>query len=262
MKTWQLMLIGWLIMAIVMTLLWFWQKRKSNAGIVDVAWSFGTAGICALFAYGASGDVSRRILIATLAGIWGLRLGFHLLHRVTTETEDGRYASLRSRWGDKAQPYFFIFFQVQAAWTLLFAFPLLIAANNAAMFPIWSDFVGIGIWIISVTGESIADMQLARFRSNPSNKGQVCQVGLWAYSRHPNYFFEWIHWFAYIFLGLYAPYAWLTLFGPIVMLLFLFKVTGIPYTEMRALQTRGEKYREYQRTTSVFILWPRKQKEA
>jgi steroid 5-alpha reductase family enzyme len=119
----------------------------------------------------------------------------------------------------------------------------------------WSDYAGIIVWLIAVIGETTADRQLARFRSKPENQGKTCRIGLWNYSRHPNYFFEWIHWFTYVFLGIGSPYWWATLLGPVLMLIFLYKITGIPYTEKRALQTRGEDYRQYQQTTSPFIPW-------
>ena len=110
-------------------------------------------------------------------------------------------------------------------------------------------------------GEALADSQLTRFKANPDNAGQVCKQGLWRYSRHPNYFFEWLHWFAYLVIG--ATFTTLmgyaALAGPIVMLVFLVFVTGIPYTEMRAVQSKGEAYRQYQRETSAFIPWSPKQ---
>ena len=120
----------------------------------------------------------------------------------------------------------------------------------------WFDMAAIGIFAISLIGESIGDRQLAAFRKLADNRGKDCRVGLWRYSRHPNYFFEWLHWFAYPLLaaGL-GELAWMTLIGPGLMLLFLLKITGIPPTEKRALQSRGEQYREYQRTTSAFVPW-------
>ena len=123
----------------------------------------------------------------------------------------------------------------------------------------WHDYVGLGVWCVAVCGEGLADWQLARFRRRPDSKGRTCREGLWRYSRHPNYFFEWIHWFAYVFLALGSPYVWVALCGPVVMLLFLFKLTGIPYTEKRALASRGEDYRRYQQTTSAFFPWPPKE---
>ena len=111
-----------------------------------------------------------------------------------------------------------------------------------------------------MAGESIADRQLAAHRNNPSNQGKTCRNGLWRYSRHPNYFFEWLHWFSYAFLtvGLGAGWVMASLAGPVVMLVFLYRVTGIPYTEAQALRTRRADYVEYQRTTSAFIPLPPK----
>ena len=175
-----------------------------------------------------------------------------------SETEDGRYKQMREDWGDNTQRNLFLFFQVQATWSVLFAAPMLIAARNQQ--PIgWTDLAGLLVWALALGGEMIADNQLSRFRHNPANKGKVCRDGLWRYSRHPNYFFEWVHWWGYVLIGWNAPYGWLTLLGPAVMLFFLFKITGIPPTEKNALKSRGEAYRQYQRTTSVFVPWPPKE---
>ena len=110
-----------------------------------------------------------------------------------------------------------------------------------------------------IGGESIADAQLARFRSQPASRGKVCEAGLWRYSRHPNYFFEWLHWWAYVMFAIGASHWWIALLlGPVLMLIFLLKITGIPHTEARALESRGQAYRQYQRTTSVSVPWPRR----
>jgi steroid 5-alpha reductase family enzyme len=143
----------------------------------------------------------------------------------------------------------------------MFSVPFLVVAYNSSPGLTFFDVLGILVWIVAVGGEALADRQLAKFRANPANRGKTCRAGLWKYSRHPNYFFEFTHWFAYILLGAGSSYYWVTFFGPAIMLLFLYKVTGIPYTEKQALLSRGEDYREYQRTTSAFIPWfPKKGK--
>jgi steroid 5-alpha reductase family enzyme len=256
MKILILVLIGWAVMALVMTALWFIQKRTKNAGIVDVAWTLGVGTLGILFAFGTEGYEPRRWIIGVLAGLWSLRLAIHLLQRIGREPEDGRYKELREAWGEKTQFYMFLFFQVQAFWSMLFALPMLVAAHNPSRPLGILDIAGVLIWIVAVAGEGLADRQLARFKQNPSNRGKVCRQGLWQYSRHPNYFFEWVHWWAYVLLGITGPSGWLTLFGPAVMLFFLFKVTGIPPTEARALKSRGEAYKRYQETTSAFFPWP------
>jgi steroid 5-alpha reductase family enzyme len=259
MSTITLLWTGWAAIAAVMTVLWLIQWLRRNAGIVDVAWSFGTALIGIYFAWGAAGLGARKTLVALMAGIWGARLGAHLLRRVLGEAEDGRYQALRARWGNSAGIKFFVFFQIQAVWAVMFAVPMLLAARSVRPALGWPDALGAAIWVLAITGEAIADWQLAAFRAGAGNRGKVCQVGLWRHSRHPNYFFEWLHWWTYVSIGFAAPFGWVTLFAPAVMLLFLFKVTGIPATEARAIESRGEAYREYQRTTSAFVPWPRRQ---
>jgi len=111
----------------------------------------------------------------------------------------------------------------------------------------------VSICIASV--EAISDLQLHRFRQQPENKGEVCRVGFWNYSRHPNYFFEWLHWWTYVLLAITAPLGWLTILAPVAMWFFLNRVTGIPHTEIQAIKSRGDKYRNYQQTTNAFFPW-------
>ena len=246
---------GWAAMVLIMLVFYFIQRRTGNAGIVDFVWAAGIGALALFYAAVATGDVGRRVLLAALAGIWSMRLAVYLLvDRVLGKPEDGRYQMLRQNWGDKASAYFLAFFQVQAIWAVMFSIPFLpVVYRQAPLGPL--DVLAVLVWLIAVGGETLADRQLARFRADPQNKGKTCRLGLWRYSRHPNYFFEWIHWFAYVCLGIGAPYGWVTLMGPIIMLLFLYKVTGIPYTEKRAVQSRGDDYRRYQQTTSPFIPW-------
>jgi steroid 5-alpha reductase family enzyme len=258
----ELALIGWAAMAVVMLVLYAVQRWRRDAGIVDVGWASGVGGLAIFYAVAADGDPVRRILLGALAGTWGLRLAAYLLkNRVLSGDEDGRYQMLREKWAPQAEWFFFAFFQVQALWAVLFAIPFLPVAFADAPAPAWWDFAAVAVWLVAVCGESLADWQLARFRARPESRGKTCREGLWRYSRHPNYFFEWIHWFTYVLLGLGSSYVWVTFLGPVIMLVFLYKITGIPYTEKRALASRGEDYREYQQTTSAFIPWfPRKAK--
>ena len=168
-----MILIGWAVMAAVMTVLWLVQRARNNAGIVDVAWSFGTGLVAVFFAAGVDGFGPRRILVGVLAGLWGLRLGLYLVKRVTSEAEDGRYAMLRERWGDRTQLFLFWFFQIQAVWAVLFALPMLAAVVNPAAPLGWLDALGAIVWIVAIGGETMADAQLARFRRDPANRGKV-----------------------------------------------------------------------------------------
>jgi steroid 5-alpha reductase family enzyme len=238
-----------------MLVLWLIQQRRGNAGIVDVAWAFSTGALGALFALAADGAWTRRAVVAGLALAWGVRLGVHLWIRVAREAEDGRYRHLRERWGGAADTNLFVFFQVQAAWAVLFALPMLAAARNPGEWTLL-DGAGVAIWAIGLIGEAVADRQLAAFRAVPANRGRVCRDGLWRWSRHPNYFFEWLHWWGYIVLAIGSPLWWVPLAGVIAMGFFITRVTGIPPTEAQAIRSRGEAYRDYQRTTSAFVPWP------
>lgn len=255
--TGQLALGGWAIAAIAMTGLWLWQRRSGNAAIVDVAWSFGTALMGAAFAL-ALGSSPRKWIIATVVAAWGLRLGSHLWRRVTAPGhEDARYRAMREQWGSRYDLFMFGFYQLQAVWAVLFALPMAWAAWNHAPLS-WLDALGVAIWLTGFVGEATADAQLRRFRHDAKAKGRVCDVGLWRWSRHPNYFFEWIQWFAYVCFAAGGDGRWLACLGPIFMLWFLLKVTGVPLLEQRMLESRGEAYRRYQRRTSAFIPLPPK----
>lgn len=247
-------LIGWLIMATVMTLLWQWQKRSGDAGIVDVAWGLGVAFLAVIYAFVGAGHPARRVCVAVLAALWAIRLSGYILLRVLTMPEDGRYQAMKAAWGQQAQSKLFGFFQMQALASVVFSLPMWFAVRGTSPLGVW-DYLGIAVGIIAIAGESVADRQLARFRARPENRGKVCNVGLWKYSRHPNYFFEWLHWWSYVLIAVAAPAGWLTILGPLLMLYFILYVTGIPPTEAQAIRSRGEAYREYQRTTSPFVPW-------
>jgi len=256
----ELLLWGWLIAGGVMAVLWCIQRRTHDAGIVDVGWA-AILGILAIFyALAADGHGPRRILVGALAAIWSFRLAVYLLlNRVLGKPEDGRYQELRRNRPDSAQSFFFFFFQAQALLDVILSVPFaIIALDTSPEISIW-QWAGAGIWLIAVAGESIADAQLARFRADPANRGRTCRAGLWRYSRHPNYFFEWLHWWTYVLMSIGMSLGWLSLMPAALMLLLIVKVTGIPPTEAQALRSRGEDYRAYQRTTSAFFPWfPRK----
>jgi steroid 5-alpha reductase family enzyme len=243
-------------MAVVMLILWLVQRRTRDAGLVDFGWSAGLGLAALLYALTLDGFGLRRLLLALLAGTWSLRLASYLLRdRLIAKEEDGRYRHLREKWADRAQQRFLLLFEAQALLVVLFSLPFWAVAHNGyPALTVW-DLIGTLIALVSLAGESTADRQLARFRADPAHRGKTCRIGWWRYSRHPNYFFEWLHWWSYVFLGIGSQFWVLTLLGPALMLLFLFKVTGIPATEQRALASRGEDYRQYQRTTSRFIPW-------
>lgn len=255
MSPWSLALAIWLTSALAMVAVWAYSMRVRNIGYVDVAWSWLMAIAAGAAAAFSDGALLPRAMVASLGGLWGLRLGLHLWRRVRHEPEDGRYQALRETW-NSSPARFFAFFQLQALVVGLFALPFIGAANNRHGEPsVWA-IAAVAVWLLAVGGEALADAQLSAFRKQAGNHGKTCRDGLWAWSRHPNYFFEWLHWFAYVLLGIGSPHAWLTWLGPIVMLAFLYRVSGIPWTECQAVRSRGEDYRRYQREVSAFFPWP------
>lgn len=237
------------------------QRRTRNAGLVDALWA-GCMGAAAIYysVIGTGADLPR-LLTALLGGIWGFRLCLHLLGRVLREPEDGRYRHLREHWQD-SQPRFFAFFMLQAGFTALFSVPFWVVANQHHQSWTPTLIAGVLVWAVGLVGESIADRQLDAFRRSPANRGKTCRQGLWRYSRHPNYFFEWLHWFGWVLMAWGCPYAVWALLGPILMGASLMWVTGVPFCEAQSLRSRGDDYRRYQQETSVFFPWFPKSRES
>jgi len=251
---------GLALMALSFAVVYAIARRISNAGIVDIAWAGSFTLLALLYGLAAGGDPVRRLMIAGMYALWSLRLSLYLYGRVMGHhpVEDGRYQELRREWGAAAERRLFWFFQAQGLLAVMLAMPLLLGCLNPSPAPRPVEWAGLALFALALGGESLADRQLARFKAAPESDGQVCQAGLWRYSRHPNYFFEWLIWCAYWLFALASPWGWATVYCPLLMLYFLFRVTGIPATEAQALRSKGEAYREYQRTTSVFMPWFRR----
>ncbi|WP_238710177.1 DUF1295 domain-containing protein [Oceanipulchritudo coccoides] len=258
----MIVLTGWILVACCFYLLWSRSVREANAGWVDVGWSLTLVLLVGWYAAWVDGVLWRKGLYLLIAGFWGIRLGLHILRRLLRDDhEDPRYAYLRKHWGEIADRNFFLFFQAQGIANLLLTAPILLLMHLPRADLSVFDFLGTALILFSVFGESVADRQLAAWRANPKNKGKTCRTGLWGLSRHPNYFFEWLHWAGYPVLGLAllgtSIGTWwpLTLLGPAVMFLLLVQFTGIPYTEKQAIKSRGDDYRKYQKEVSAFFPW-------
>ncbi|MFG0259372.1 MAG: DUF1295 domain-containing protein [Phycisphaerales bacterium JB041] len=240
----------------VMIVLWLIQLRTRDAGVVDVGWAACLGASAVVAGLTGDGDPVRRALIAAIGGLWGLRLAWHLLtDRVLKGPEDGRYEMMRELFGARVQPVFLVFFLGQALLVVILCVPFLLAAGDPRPAPGLLDILALAVWITGIVGESVADHQLRAFKRDPDSTGKVCTRGLWRYSRHPNYFFEWCMWVAYAIMATAAPLGVLAWISPALILLFVLKLTGIPPTEARALRSRGDAYRRYQRTTNAFFPW-------
>ncbi|MGE0419588.1 MAG: DUF1295 domain-containing protein, partial [Acetobacteraceae bacterium] len=202
---------------------------------------------------------TRQVVVAVLVGLWSLRLGAHIAARSLTGPEDARYAALRVEWGVAFQWRLFWFLQIQAAAAAVLVLSMMLAAHNPAPWPAMTDLLGIAVLIVAIIGEGVADAQLRRFKANPANHGRVCDRGLWAWSRHPNYFFEWLGWLAYPLLA-FDGVGWglLALTGPAFMYWLLVHVSGIPLLERQMLASRGDAFRAYQARVSPFFPLPPK----
>jgi steroid 5-alpha reductase family enzyme len=240
----------------LMLALWLAHFLLRNAAIVDAGWAGGLALLGLLYAWLGDGWEPRRLVLAAMTLVWGGRLSIYLLFsRIIGHPEEGRYVELRRKWRTQTGVKFLAFFEFQAVLCLVLAAPYLLAANHGRpAFSAW-EFAAVLLWAAAMAGEALADAQLKRFKADPANRGKVCRRGLWKYSRHPNYFFEWLIWVAFGLFSLAAPYGYLGLAAPALMLFFILKVTGIPPTEAQALRTKGEEYRRYQQTTSAFVPW-------
>jgi steroid 5-alpha reductase family enzyme len=257
-----LMLAVSLGLAVVMAAAWLIQYRTRNAGWVDAVWSIalGAAGVTyALYPLQPGMPTGRQALIALLAAAWSLRLALHIATRTAHGAEDPRYAQFRRDWGAAFQRRMFWFLQIQAVAAAILAVSMLLAARSPR--PLSRlDAAAVGVLLLSIVGETIADLQLRRFRSDPANRSRICGVGLWGWSRHPNYFFEWLGWTAYplfaIDLSGEYPWGWLALSAPLFMYWLLVHVSGIPPLEQQMLRSRGDAFRDYQARVSSFIPLP------
>ncbi len=258
MSTGLLLVAGTLALCAIFAALYVLGRRLDNFGVVDIAWSYAFGALALFYAVGGQGWNARRALMAAMVCVWAARLGTHLLLRVARHhpVEDARYAQLRRDWAARFAAKMFGFFQLQAVSVVVLGAAFLVVAQNPSprLHPL--EIAGAVLWLVAMTGEALADAQLAAFQRAPANRGQVCAVGLWHYSRHPNYFFEWVIWVGYAVFALASPFGWLGLIGPAGILYLLLRVTGIPMTEAQSLRSKGNAYRRYQASTSAFIPLP------
>lgn len=250
-----------LALCLLMAGAWIVQQKTGNSGWVDTIWTFslGLVGAgSALWPVDGAAPNARQWLVALLVAIWAVRLGAHIARRTSGITDDPRYAAYAQDWGADAPRKMFIFLQNQALGTIPLAFAIFVAARFPDPALRWQDFLGVAILAAGIAGEAVADAQLKAFRTDPANTGKVCDVGLWRWSRHPNYFFEWFGWVAYPVIALSLDYPWglAALLAPLFMYWILVHVTGVPPLEEQMLRSRGERYRAYQARTSKFFPMP------
>jgi len=250
-----------LSLSVLMAGAWMVQQRTGNSGWVDTIWTFSLGLVGAGSALWPVADVApnaRQWLVAALVAIWSIRLGSHIAVRTAGISDDPRYAAFAREWGAGSPRKMFVFLQNQGFGSIPLVFAIFVAARFPQPALRLQDYLGALILYAGIAGEALADAQLKSFRADPANKSRVCDAGLWRWSRHPNYFFEWFGWLAYpvIALSLDYPWGWATLLAPVFMYWILVHVTGIPPLEAQMLRSRGERYRDYQSRPSMFFPRP------
>lgn len=240
---------------------WLVARLPGKSGWADVIWSYAVgAGGVFLALTGTQAPLARRLLVALLVGVWSVRLGSHILRRTLKGADDPRYLELHRKWGARWQFRLLIFLQVQAAAAFILLIGADLASRNPARALAWSDGAGAVLALIAVGGEWLADRQLREFAADPVNKGKVNDRGLWAWSRHPNYFFEWLGWWAYPLIaigpGAEFGWGWAALVSPALMYVLLVHASGIPPTEAHMMRSRGAAFQAYRNRVNAFFPGP------
>jgi len=237
---------------------WLLSLPLRNASIADIFWPLGFV-LVAIVSSRASGYGPRKALVGVLVAVWAVRLAVHLFLRNRGHGEDPRYRAMRRRWGESRFPVVSLLtvFLFQGALLWVVSLPVQAAFISSERLT-WLDALGAAVWALGFVFETVGDLQLTRFRTDPANEGRVLENGLWAYTRHPNYFGNATLWWG---LGLIALAAgrWWALAGPLVMTVLLLRVSGVPLLERRMKRTRPD-YAAYVSRTSSFFPMPRKEK--
>lgn len=236
---------------------WLYSVARKNVTIVDSMWSlFFLLSACTYFYLNPTPN-TRAHLIITMVAIWATRLCIHLSWRNRGNHEDHRYQAIRSN----NEPHFwlkslYIVFVLQVILAWIVGLPLLGAMNSDSALNLL-DYLGVAIWLLGLIWETTGDLQLAKFKANPANKGLVLNTGLWKLSRHPNYFGECCIWWGYFLIALAAG-AWWSILGPALMTLLLVKVSGVSLLEKDICQRRPD-YANYIENTNALVPWLPKQ---
>jgi len=262
MESWMtISMINLATVAAMMTVGWIFSVLRHNVTIVDSLWGLGFVLVAGVTFWTGNGFTGRSLLILVLTAGWGLRLAGYLTRRNWGQPEDHRYG----QWREKSGKHFwfvslFKVFWLQALFLWIISLVLQKAQLSAEPPRITVlDILGTVVWAVGFVFESVGDWQLARFKADPKNRGRVMDQGLWAWSRHPNYFGEFLIWWGFFLVALATPGGWWTIISPLIISMVLLKMTGVPLTEA-ALKTRRPGYADYSEKTSTFFPRPPRKK--
>jgi steroid 5-alpha reductase family enzyme len=253
-----LTVLGWCTLAVVvlMTAVWLASVPLRDVSIIDPFWGFGFAVVAWTAYLAADGDDGRRLLLAVLTSVWGLRLFAYLLWRNRGKGEDFRYAAMRARHGRAFVLRSLVtVFLLQGALMLVVSLPVQVGQVPDAPPVGVVGLAGVAVWAVGLAFESVGDWQLARFRADPANRGRVLDTGLWRYTRHPNYFGDFLVWWGLFIIAAETGWGLLAVAGPLVMTALLVRVSGVALLE-RDIAARRPGYAEYVRRTSAFVPRP------
>lgn len=238
--------------------LWFLVAlRLQRNDVADIAWGTGFI-VLALVGQCAVKAVSDRgMLVLALVALWGLRLSAHIGLRNRGKAEDPRYRKWREEWGSHAtiRTYFQVFL-LQGLLMVVVLIPVTYVLSHPNPDLTWLDALGGAVWMVGFVFEAVGDLQLARFKKDPRNRGRLMTSGLWKYTRHPNYFGEVMLWWGVWLIACSAPGGWKTLIGPATITALILFVSGIPLLERK--YEGNLEFKEYQRRTSSFFPLPRR----
>lgn len=245
------------VLFVYMTLWFVVSLIKKRNDVADTAWGLGFV-LLAWTSFFLSDDSGMRgILVGALVSIWGLRLAWHIHRRNKGKAEDYRYLAWRQEWGNWFYPRSYLqVYLLQGALLFLIVLPVLMINKNAGSALGLLDLVGALVWLVGFYFESVGDAQLARFIKDPANKGKLMQSGLWAYTRHPNYFGEVTQWWGIWLIALSVPNGAFAIIGPLTITFLILKVSGIPMLEKK--MSEHPDFAEYKRRVSMFVPLPRR----
>jgi steroid 5-alpha reductase family enzyme len=231
-------------------LIWVWYRCINNPTVVDVGWASGLtlSGLIYLF----STEIGLRTwILGSALIIWGMRLGGYLWYtRIHRRIIDKRYQALSENWKIAKPLGFFLNFQLQGVLIFIISIPWYFASLKSSAVMSQLDWAGLGLFAVAIMLETLSDRQLTQFKKQ--FPGKVCNVKLWRYCRHPNYFFDWLSWCAFAMFGLFWPEGLISLISPLTLYLVMTRITA-PLTERGSIQSRGDEYIQYQKITPLFF---------
>ncbi len=243
-----------ILLFVYMTAWFIVSLIRQRNDVADIAWGLGFVMLAWVGGYLSGGMTQRGFIASLLVSVWGVRLAWHIYKRNRNKPEDYRYQQWRKDWGK----WFYVrsYLQVyllQGALLFLIVSSILVIHQHAESGRTFLDIIGVTVWLIGFYFEAVGDAQLAKFLAGPENKGKLMQTGLWAYTRHPNYFGEVTQWWGIWLIALSVPMGWAAIVSPLTITILILKVSGVPMLEKKMQQHPD--FAAYKKRTNAFLPW-------